>query len=177
MEFGPDDYGNCSCDRIECEIARAVRRAAADACLTAIEAEFGPSFWRGAHLRHLSTFPVREWPCVAFPWRSDRACPGCGYVPRKAPAWATHKAVFCLNGKAFRIVSVGSTNRYSNNRLHSEDFITAEPISAAPWALPDLPAPIADVASALTVLFKELPRFRAVDLEKALYCLQPKEKS
>lgn len=166
MWSGPSSHGTCDCDRDECSLARFVRAAAADRCAAAIVVEYGstnlsPDF-------HLSVFPPHEWACRAFPWRSDRACPSCGYVPSKVPSWAVHGATFVLDNISYRIVSgTGSTNRYSPNRLHSEDYVICERSSGEKWSLPDLPATKADVGASLGVLFK-LPKFRARDLERAL---------
>jgi len=167
-----DRYGTCGCDRPECITARAVRRAAADACQTAIVAEYGSTKHDSTDW-HLALFPAREWVCRAFPWRSVRPCPSCKFVPRPAPAWAVHGAVFGLDGAAYRIVSVGSSGRRSPNGLHSEAFIITEPVSSEKWSLPELPATCNDVAQALHVLFNDLPRFWIPDLERALWITPP----
>ena len=160
-----DTFGKCDCDRHQCSLERALRAAAADACAEAIEREYGR---RPRSDFHLSDFPAHEWVCRAFPLRSDKSCPWCKYAPRTAPTWAQHGVAFALDGRSYRVVSVGSTNRYSNG-LHFEDMICAELLSAEPWSLPEPPAAVADVSRALDVLFKELPRFRPADMERALH--------
>ena len=104
--------------------------------------------------------------CRAHPQRCDEPCPRCSYIPTKAPDWAVYKATFAVNGTRYRIVSVGSTNRYSNG-LHFEDTVLAERIDSTHWELPAAPCPTSDIKSALDDLFA-LPRFRASDLASAL---------
>lgn len=158
-------FGKCDCMRPECVTARAVRRMAADTCQAAIVREFGAvETYEGCP--HLSDFPSREWVCRAFPWRSDRPCPACGFTPWHAPVWANHGRVFGLAGQAFRIVSVGSTNRHAPNGLHSEDYVHAELISEA-WSFPQLPAGVDEVGKALKQLFA-LPTFRVPELANAI---------
>lgn len=160
-----DHYGTCDCERDECHVARAVRRAAAEKLLAAMLAEYGDT-WHFDEFP-LWLFPAREWVCRAFPSRSSRACPGCGYVPATVPSNITFGVVFGLKGSTYRVVSVGSTNRYSNGH-HFEDYVTAELVKAEPWSLPDCPASVADVASALHVLFHDLPKFRSFELADAM---------
>lgn len=165
MFDGPDYHGQCDCERNECVVARAVRRAAAEACRTAVEAEYGSD--EREEFFHLSTFPAREWACRAFPRRSARSCPGCGYTPWPRLPWVAHGATFAVDGKAYRIVSVGSTNRYSPSGLHFEDIVVAEPVSAGRWSLPELPATVDEVGDALNAL-NGLPKFRMPELDSAL---------
>lgn len=155
------EHGNCSCERFECDVARFVRNACSEKVKAAIKAKYGSNPESDFPL---SSFPSYEWVCRAFPMRSEFACPSCNYVPRPAPPWAKHRAKFAHKGALYSIVSVGSTNRYSSNGMHFEDFVICEPVADDPWSLPETPALISDVAASLNVLFKELPRFRFHEL-------------
>jgi hypothetical protein len=167
-----DSFGTCDCYRAECEVARAVRKAAAEKLLASVRSEYGNENDFYASDFPLWSFPSREWSCRAFPRRSLRACPGCGYVPSKVPESIKHGAVFALGGLIYRVIAVGSTNHYSNG-LHYEDYAIGEvTASAAPWEFPDCPTPVADVYQALRKL-GELPKFRTADLERALVLLGP----
>lgn len=161
-------HGTCGCDRPDCVTARAVRGAAARACVAAVVAEYGSSRHEHDDDFPLWSYPANEWACRAFPYRSDRPCPGCGYVPARAPGWAVHGVVFGLRGKTYRVVSVGSTSRHSPQGLHYEDTVVAELVSGERWSLPEMPAAVEDVSRALRVLFDDLPRFRRPELERAL---------
>jgi hypothetical protein len=169
-----DDYGTCDCDRPDCAVARAVRAAAADACLASVVVEYGPH-GRGEDAPHLLLYPLCEWVCRSFPYRSPRPCPACGVVPRRTPAWAVHGATFGLNGRAYRVITVGSSNsrtrrvHHEGGGLHTEDFVRAELVTSAEWSLSQLPAACDDVVRSLRVLFDELPRFWADDLSRALH--------
>jgi len=105
--------------------------------------------------------------CRAQPLRGDTPCPRCGYVSAGAPSWADHGVTFALNGTRYRIVSVGSTNRYAPRHLHFEDIIGAERLDSAHWELPAAPCPTSDVKAALGNLFA-LPHFRAHELAAAI---------
>lgn len=105
--------------------------------------------------------------CRSFPQRSDTPCPRCSYIPAKAPAWADHGVTFALNGIRYRIVSVGSTNRYAPRGLHFEDTILAERLDSSHWELPATPCPTSDVKAALDRLFA-LPHFRPHELASAI---------
>lgn len=109
--------------------------------------------------------------CRAHDDRTSDPCPRCSYIPAKAPAWATHGVTFAINGKAYRIVSVGSTNRYAPGHLHFEDTILAEPLSEH-WSLPNAPCPVSDFKTALDSLFG-LPSFRPHELSNALVSHDP----
>lgn len=163
--FG-DHFGMGDCDCPEHGVERAIRKAAAEKLLASMLAEYGDT-WHFDEFP-LWSFPSYEWVCRAFPSRSSRACPGCGYVPSTVPSAFTFGTVFGLKGSTYRVVSVGSTNRYSPRGQHFEDYVTAELVKAEPWSLPDCPAPVADVASALHVLFHDLPKFRSFELADAL---------
>lgn len=167
--FETESFGTCTCDcgRPECDLARRLRAACAKGVLEAIKAEYGSA--HAFDLRPLETFPSREWVCLAFPRRHERPCPRCGYVPAAVPPWATFGAKFGLNKTVYRIVTVGSTNRHSPQQIHTEDFVTCEPVGDDPWSLPPAPALVSDVAAALDVLFKKMPRFRALELTRAVH--------
>jgi hypothetical protein len=160
------EYGRCDCESSDCKVARAVRRAAAEKLVEAMRAGYGEPMVTDDC--PLWIFAEREWVCRAFPWRNAQSCPSCGYVPKRLPAAFKHGAVFGLRGACYRVVSVGSTNRYSPNGLHSEDYLRCELVKEVPWALPTLPATKGDVSAALDVLFNDLPMFRWMELEGAL---------
>lgn len=121
------------------------------------------------------TFSQRQYAdddvCRAQPLRGPTPCPRCGYVSVKAPAWADFGVTFALAGLRYRIVSVGSTNRHAPRGLHFEDLVRVERVEQGPWALPQMPSPVSDVASALTSLFA-LPKFRPCELVGA-YLIEP----
>lgn len=77
---------------------------------------------------------------------------------------------FILAGQAFRIVTTGSTNRYSKNGLHSEDYVHVEPLKDEAWHFPDTPVAVDVVRQSLTQLFA-LPTFRVPELASALFTL------
>lgn len=160
-----EHFGTCDCDRPECDLARALRRVAAEKVSAEINAEYGSTTVYVDF--HLASYPSREWVCRAFPWRSSRACPGCGYVPANVPNTITFGTVFGLQGKTWRVISIGSTNRFSPNRLHSEDYAVCQLVSAEPWKFPEVPAPVFDVERALQGLFK-MPTFRSFELANAM---------
>ena len=95
-------------------------------------------------------------------------CANCGYHRRQLPAWARHGAVFAVGGRAYRIVSVGTTNRGVSGGRHLRDVVRAEPIAGDRWGLPDAPCPTRDVASALDQLFG-LPEFTVEEIERAIH--------
>ena len=159
-----ENYGGCACDRIECGIARAVRKAAGLACINAIKLEYGSA--SDCEPFDLASFPAGQWVCRAFPRRSARPCPSCGYTPWILPEWVAPGKCFGFAGKCYRVVSVGSTNRYSNG-FHFEDRVTAELLRGEKWRFPALPASINDVEAALKNLF-QLPTFGRLDLEKVI---------
>lgn len=169
MFDGPDYYGDWECrdGDEDCLTAKAIRKAAADKVIAAIAAEYGGTSWENPSFP-LESYPAREWVCMVFPWRHERPCPGCGYVPRGKPAWADFKVKFALGGKTYRIVSIGSTNRFAPRQMHQEDFLICELISSESWSLPAAPATRDEVGKALDVLDR-MPRFRAHELEGALH--------
>lgn len=155
----------CCCDNVDCDIARYIRNACAEKVRAAIQLEYGSTPQSDFHL---GSFPPYEWVCRAFPMRSERACPSCNYVPRPALSWAVHGARFALKGVLYSIVSVGSTNRYSPNHMHFEEYVIGEKISDDPWSLPETPCPVSDVAASLDVLFNKMPKFRMHELDNAM---------
>lgn len=92
-------------------------------------------------------------------------CPRCGYVSEKAPAWADFGVTFALGASRYRIVSVGSTNKYAPRGLHFEDLIICELVTEK-WSFPDVPCLVSDVQDALLAMNK-LPHFRPGDLQPA----------
>lgn len=160
-------YGTCDCGGHECVVARAVRQACAERVAHEITSEYGDStnYWSDLPL---SLFSPDEWVCRSFPSRCVRPCPSCGYLPAKVPGWVVHGIVFGLRGKTYRVVSVGGTNEHASNRLHYEDFVVCELVSSEPWCLPEGSVAKSLLARALGV-FRQLPKFRPVDLEGAMF--------
>jgi hypothetical protein len=105
--------------------------------------------------------------CRGHPDRTNEPCRRCGYVPAALPDWATHGAVFAVDGAAYRVVATGSTNRYAPRGLHFEETVSCERIGQGHWELPEAPCPAADVRDALGNLLR-MPVFRAQDLTRAL---------
>ncbi len=92
-------------------------------------------------------------------------CPSCGYTATRKPAWADFGVTFALAGVRYRIVSIGSTNRYAPRHAHFEDSVHCEPVEKH-WGLPAAPCPVADMETALDALFR-LPTFRPHELAGA----------
>lgn len=119
----------------------------------------------------LEVFEEREWVCRVFPYRCPDPCPGCGYTPLRAPVWALRgHPTFGLGGKLYRIVSVGSTNRYAPRGLHNEDVVVCELVQDEPWMFPQIPASKDEILQALNGL-NALPQFRARELENAIVAI------
>lgn len=95
-------------------------------------------------------------------------CRGCGYIRRRLPSWAKHGAIFALRGRAYRIVSCGSSNRGTPCNMHRWDRVLASPLEEAAPTLPDAPCTKASVGEALDRIFA-LPEFTAEDLHAALH--------
>lgn len=115
---------------------------------------------------------VQDDICRAQPLRSEAPCPRCGYLAAGKPPWADIGASFALAGSRYRIVSVGSTNRYAPRGLHFEDTVLCERVDDERWAFPKAPCPVSDIQVALTALF-ELPHFRPHELSAA-YMIEEK---
>jgi predicted RNA-binding Zn-ribbon protein involved in translation (DUF1610 family) len=98
----------------------------------------------------------------------ERGCSRSREPGSTLPSWVEVDAMFGLDGRLYRVVSVGSTNR--RTRLHEtfEPMVHAEPMDASPWrGLPDAPATKSDVGAALQQLFA-LPVFFHDDLARAI---------
>lgn len=104
--------------------------------------------------------------CRAYGIRPTEPCGGCGFVSQPKPPWAEHGATFALNGKRYRVVTVGSTNKHTPGHRHTEDSIRCELVEDASWAFPATPCPTSDVGAALRDLFS-LPAFRPHELAGA----------
>lgn len=113
------------------------------------------------------------------PWRSPSdahrvgggyrsPCRGCGYLRKRLPPWAKHGAIFALRGRAYRIVSCGSSNGGTPGNMHFRDRVLAAPLDEIAPTLPDVPCAKAAVADALDQIFA-LPAFTAEDLQAALH--------
>jgi hypothetical protein len=100
--------------------------------------------------------------CRVAPLYPESPCPGCGYVSQKKPEWADDGVTFALDGKRYRIVAIGSTNRFAPRQMHYECWIYCEPVEDR-WLLPNSPCFVDAVGSALCDFFK-LPAFRSHEL-------------
>ena len=115
----------------------------------------------------------RDDVCRQHPLHSEVPCPGCGFVSRKLPPWATYGAVFALDGRAYRILGVGSSNGRHERHLHFDDTVVVEPVRGEHWQLPDTPCPVAAFDDAMKAM-RRLPRFDGVDLARAMVAVSDK---
>lgn len=101
-------------------------------------------------------------------------CEKCGFQRRPLPSWATPGAIFGLDGSAYRIVAVGSSNRDTPGHAHHQDQATVERLgdTAGPWALPAAGSTVGELATALRQM-RELPTFYAHEIDRALVLLAP----
>lgn len=99
----------------------------------------------------------------------DQDCAHCGYKPNPLPSWAVHGAAFALDGRAYRIVAVGSGNGLApGNGYHCWPHVTAQEVKDEKWELPPSGTPLTDLASAMADL-RRLPRFTGRELARAIF--------
>lgn len=113
-------------------------------------------------------FPIAYEACRQHGDRADAPCPGCGFLRVELPAWCVYRAVFALDGKLWRVVSIGSTNRSTHGNMHFQPIASAEEVSGEAWpGLPAAPATKADVGASMRQLFA-LPSFSSQQLQRAI---------
>jgi len=95
-------------------------------------------------------------------------CAACDWTRETLPEWVTYGSVFGLDGRVYRVIAIGSTNRHAPGNAHFDPHVTCEEVTTAdPWSLPPPGTRISDFAARVAD-FRRLPRFYATDLRRAV---------
>lgn len=97
-----------------------------------------------------------------------KRCSHCGFRREwyDHPEWARQGAVFALDGKTYRIVCQGTTNRL--HYPHVSAYVTVEELDSEKWSgLPEAPCTKRDILVALKDL-NRLPQIEAKHLVRAI---------
>ncbi len=95
-------------------------------------------------------------------------CSWCGFVRVALPEWAKKPwAVFALDGRTWRIVATGSTNRGPGDGYHFRDYVIVEQLDGPKLRLPPEGSKVAALQDFLHSM-NEAPKVYAEDLARAL---------
>ncbi len=97
----------------------------------------------------------------------DAQCPRCHFVTPLLPTWVYFGALLRMEGRTWRIVTMGSSNRRTPQNYHHEPMCHIEPADEH-WDLPDAPCPVSDVGAALAEL-RSMRVAYAADLAAATF--------